>query len=56
MSDRLISYPSIQEVHQWGQNVVVELINNYAVNSVYFNDFFYYKTPRRRLQDDIAYR
>ncbi len=55
-SDRFVLDPGLPDVRQWITNVVVELLNNYGVDGIHFDDYFYYETPTSRLQDDATYR
>lgn len=55
-SGRYVLDPGLPEVRNWIVSVVTELVKNYPVDGVQFDDYFYYETPDSRLDDDATYR
>nr|WP_233592556.1 glycoside hydrolase family 10 protein [Erwinia psidii] len=50
-SERFVLDPGIPEVRNWITNVVTEIVKNYPVDGIQFDDYFYYETPLSPLQD-----
>ncbi|KKF36666.1 family 10 glycosylhydrolase [Erwinia tracheiphila] len=55
-SDRFVLDPGLPEVRDWITSVVTEVVKNYPVDGIQFDDYFYYETPQSPLQDDATYR
>ncbi|MEN3262753.1 glycoside hydrolase family 10 protein [Sodalis endosymbiont of Spalangia cameroni] len=55
-SGRYVLDPGLPEVRNWVVSVVTELVKNYPVDGVQFDDYFYYETPDSRVDDDATYR
>lgn len=55
-SGRYVLDPGLPDVRQWIVSVVTELVKNYPVDGIQFDDYFYYETPDSRLDDDATYR
>lgn len=55
-SDRYVLDPGLPQVRQWINSVVAEVVKNYAVDGIQFDDYFYYETPTSRLNDDSSWR
>lgn len=55
-SDRYVLDPGLPQVRQWINSVVAELVKNYAVDGVQFDDYFYYETPASRLDDNSSWQ
>lgn len=55
-SDRFVLDPGLPEVRDWITNVVTELVNNYDIDGVQFDDYFYYETPDSPLKDNATWR
>lgn len=55
-SGRYVLDPGLAEVRNWIVSVVTELVKNYPVDGVQFDDYFYYETTNSRLDDDATYR
>lgn len=53
---RYVLDPGLPDVHNWIVSVVTELVKNYPVDGIQFDDYFYYETPDSRLDDDATYR
>lgn len=50
-SDRFVVDPGIPEARQWAINRVMEVVNNYDVDGVHFDDYFYYEGVEGELKD-----
>lgn len=55
-NSRFVLDPGLPEVRNWIVSVVTELVRNYPVDGIQFDDYFYYETPDSQLDDDAAYR
>lgn len=55
-SDRFVLDPGLPQVRQWINGVVAELVKNYAIDGVQFDDYFYYETASSRLDDSASWR
>ncbi|WP_380178744.1 glycoside hydrolase family 10 protein [Kalamiella sp. sgz302252] len=55
-SDRFVLDPGLPQVRQWINGVVAELVKNYAIDGVQFDDYFYYETPSSKLNDNSSWR
>lgn len=55
-SDRYVLDPGLPEVRNWIIAVVTEIIKNYDVDGIQFDDYFYYETPQSPLDDENTYR
>nr|WP_231938051.1 glycoside hydrolase family 10 protein [Candidatus Doolittlea endobia] len=53
---RYVLDPGLPDVRRWIVNVVTELIKNYPVDGIQFDDYFYNETPNSCLDDDTTYR
>ncbi|WP_255556847.1 glycoside hydrolase family 10 protein [Sodalis sp. dw_96] len=54
--DRFVLDPGLPDVRKWITSVVTELIKNYHVDGIQFDDYFYYETPQSQLDDEETYR
>jgi uncharacterized lipoprotein YddW (UPF0748 family) len=55
-SDRFVLDPGIPEVRDWITSIVAEVVQNYAIDGVQFDDYFYTETPGSALNDNQTYR
>lgn len=55
-SGRFVLDPGLPAVRNWIVSVVTELIRNYPVDGIQFDDYFYYETSDSRLEDDASYQ
>ncbi|MGK6326071.1 glycoside hydrolase family 10 protein [Erwinia sp. DT-104] len=55
-SDRYVLDPGLPQVRQWINSVVAELVKNYAIDGVQFDDYFYYETPSSPLDDSRSWQ
>ncbi|AAM85218.1 glycoside hydrolase family 10 protein [Yersinia pestis] len=53
---RFVLDPGLPEVRHWITNIVAELVKNYDIDGIQFDDYFYYETPSSRLDDDATYQ
>ena len=54
--DRFVLDPGIPEVRDWITKVVTEVVANYAVDGVQFDDYFYAESPGSALNDSQTWR
>lgn len=54
-SDRFVLDPGLPEVRDWITSVVAEMVKNYPVDGVQFDDYFYYETSHSPLQDQATW-
>lgn len=55
-SDRYVLDPGIPEVRDWITSIVAEVVQNYAVDGVQFDDYFYAETRSSALNDSATFR
>ncbi|WP_162870854.1 family 10 glycosylhydrolase, partial [Klebsiella pneumoniae] len=48
--------PGLPDVRNWITGVVAEIVKNYDVDGIQFDDYFYYETPQSPLDDERTYR
>lgn len=53
--ERLVLDPGIPGARDWINAIVTELVTNYAVDGVQFDDYFYQESPRSKLNDDTTW-
>ncbi|WP_165393862.1 glycoside hydrolase family 10 protein, partial [Candidatus Williamhamiltonella defendens] len=53
--DRFVLDPGIPEVRDWIKNFIKEMVTRYDIDAVHLDDYFYYETPRSKLNDDQTY-
>lgn len=54
--DRVVLDPGLPAVRDWVTSIVAEIVNNYPVDGIQFDDYFYTETPASPLDDDDTYR
>ncbi len=54
--DRFVLDPGIPEVRDWITSIVAEVVSNYAIDGVQFDDYFYTESPGSTLNDSQTYR
>lgn len=54
--DRFVVDPGIPEARKWVISRVMEVVNNYDVDGVHFDDYFYYEKTVGELKDEDTYR
>lgn len=52
---RYVLDPGIPQVRQWVGNITAEIVQNYNVDGIQFDDYFYYETPASKLNDDKTF-
>jgi uncharacterized lipoprotein YddW (UPF0748 family) len=55
-SERFVLDPGLPEVRNWIASVVAELVSNYDVDGIQFDDYFYCETQESPLDDDATYQ
>ncbi|AVR04224.1 glycoside hydrolase family 10 protein [Pluralibacter gergoviae] len=55
-SDRFVLDPGIPEARDWITSIVAEVVQNYPVDGVQFDDYFYTETRDSALNDAATYR
>ncbi len=55
-NNRFVVDPGIPEVRDWAMNRVMEVVRNYDVDGVHFDDYFYYESTFGDLKDQETYR
>lgn len=55
-SDRFVLDPGIPEVRDWITSIVAEVVQNYPIDGVQFDDYFYTETPGSMLNDNQTYQ
>jgi len=55
-SDRLVLDPGIPDVRDWITSIVAEVVTQYPVDGVQFDDYFYTETASSQLHDDVSFR
>lgn len=53
---RFVLDPGLPDVRNWITSIVMELVKNYDVDGIQFDDYFYYETPQSLLDDENTYR
>lgn len=54
--DRFVLDPGIPEVRDWITSIVAEVVSNYAIDGVQFDDYFYTESPGSTLNDTQTYK
>ena len=52
---RFVVAPCIPEAREWVRNRVMEVVNNYDIDGIHFDDYFYYESTVGELEDDETY-
>lgn len=55
-NERFVLDPGLPDVRNWITGVVAEIVKNYEVDGIQFDDYFYYETPQSPLDDEKTYR
>ncbi|MCX7842090.1 MAG: family 10 glycosylhydrolase [Clostridia bacterium] len=53
--NRFVVDPGIPEARQWVINRVMEVVNNYDIDGIHFDDYFYYEQTQGELQDQETF-
>lgn len=54
--DRFVLDPGIPEVRDWITSIVAEVVANYAIDGVQFDDYFYAESPGSVLNDNQTFK
>lgn len=54
--DRFVLNPGLPEVRNWITIIVAELVKNYDIDGIQFDDYFYYETPSSKLNDEATFQ
>lgn len=54
--DRFVLDPGIPEVRDWITSIVAEVVSNYTIDGVQFDDYFYTESPGSALNDSQTYK
>ncbi|VEB97676.1 Uncharacterized protein conserved in bacteria [Cedecea lapagei] len=54
--ERFVLDPGIPDVRDWITSIVAEVVSNYAIDGVQFDDYFYTESPGSMLNDTQTYR
>ena len=53
--DRFVIDPGIPEARRWVVDGIMEVVNNYDIDGVHLDDYFYYESPTSTLDDDETF-
>ncbi|MBJ3816157.1 glycoside hydrolase family 10 protein [Shimwellia pseudoproteus] len=53
---RLVLDPGLPEVRDWITSIVAEVVRDYPVDGVQFDDYFYAESPGQPLNDNLSFR
>ncbi|CAA2929814.1 hypothetical protein ARSQ2_00919 [Arsenophonus endosymbiont of Bemisia tabaci Q2] len=54
--DRFVLDPGLPEVRNWITSIVAELVKNYDIDGIQFDDYFYYEIPSSKLNDQATFQ
>lgn len=54
--NRFVLDPGLPEVRNWITSIVAELVKNYDIDGIQFDDYFYYETPSSKLNDEATFQ
>lgn len=54
--DRFVLDPGIPEVRDWITSIVAEVVANYDIDGVQFDDYFYAESPGSMLNDSLTFK
>ena len=54
-SNRFVVDPGIPAARQWVEACVMEVVNNYDIDGIHFDDYFYYEASTNEMGDDTTY-
>lgn len=55
-SNRFVLDPGIPEARKWVEDCVMEVVRNYDIDGVHFDDYFYYEEVNNEMGDDSTYQ
>jgi len=53
---RFVVDPGIKEVQAWTVSRVMEVVNNYDIDGIHFDDYFYYEKDEGELNDEETFK
>ncbi|WGM01564.1 glycoside hydrolase family 10 protein [Arsenophonus nasoniae] len=54
--DRFVLDPGLPEVRNWITSIVAEIVRNYDIDGIQFDDYFYYETSSSKINDDATFQ
>lgn len=54
-ANRFVLNPGMPAARQWVIESVMEVVRNYAVDGIHFDDYFYYESAQSKLDDDSTF-
>ncbi|PYG90321.1 uncharacterized lipoprotein YddW (UPF0748 family) [Ruminiclostridium sufflavum DSM 19573] len=55
-NSRFVVDPGIPEARKWVEDCVMEVVNNYDIDGIHFDDYFYYEASANEMGDDTTYK
>ena len=55
-NNRFVIDPGIPAARQWVEACVMEVVNNYDIDGIHFDDYFYYEAVANEMGDDTTYQ
>lgn len=55
-NNRFVIDPGIPEARKWVEDCVMEVVSNYDIDGVHFDDYFYYEAVTNEMGDDTTYQ
>ncbi len=55
-NNRFVVDPGIPEARKWVEDCVMEVVNNYDIDGVHFDDYFYYEAVTNEMGDYATYQ
>lgn len=55
-ADRFVLDPGLPEVQDWFTGIVTEVVKNYDIDGIHFDDYFYNETAKSPLNDNATYQ
>lgn len=55
-NSRFVLDPGIPAARKWVEDCVMEVVNNYDIDGVHFDDYFYYEAAANEMGDDTTYQ
>jgi uncharacterized lipoprotein YddW (UPF0748 family) len=55
-NNRFVLDPGIPEARKWVEDCIMEVVNNYDIDGIHFDDYFYYEAVTNEMGDDTTYQ
>lgn len=55
-NNRFVIDPGIPEARKWVEDCVMEVVKNYDIDGIHFDDYFYYEAVNNEMGDDATYQ